>query len=192
MLKRRGKGPPKKGQGKQAAKRKKKWYLLVLMELDRVILWIIRLLVGGLFVNTSKNFGDSDLIIWHSFILSSGLCMICAMNLSFFRIWVIWIADFLCALGTFPELFLPESRFQESIHFLLNNRHFTLVVVVNCEQHTYELSSCSFFTCICALHAYVCLRFALASLSSTADMLCLLIEKTANKITGTFFYPSFS
>ena len=37
MLKRRGKGPPKKGQGKQAAKRKKNWCLLVFLELDYLL-----------------------------------------------------------------------------------------------------------------------------------------------------------
>lgn len=36
MLKRRGKGPPKKGQGKQAAKRKKNW-CLVFLELDYLL-----------------------------------------------------------------------------------------------------------------------------------------------------------
>ena len=49
MLERRGKGPPKKGR-KQAAKRKKKWYFLVLIELDGVIL-LNKKAVSILFVN---------------------------------------------------------------------------------------------------------------------------------------------
>lgn len=123
-----------------------------------------------------KKFDVSDLIAWDFTIP--------------FRLWLICIAHILCPPGLCPDLFLPESRFEESMHYLLSYSPLALDVLINCEQLMHRLSCIHKYMCVACLCVFT---FCLGSRSAAekthrhaTQMYFLLTEKTLRKIIATF------